>query len=376
MAADVFKRKFASKIITFNSASEKSIHEAVLICDYKTLTLTLQQFGHLIEKIEISYDDIEVDQHKEISELLLKHCSDSLASMEIIQWETNALWNFEDPFKNVNILTIHGDPKLKSPKFFHIFSKKPMKLNEIFPSIRQLNLLNMFVSNPLDFGVEIPRLNHVNIVFFPAPFNEPLVDYFSKTKPAIKKLFENNQQIRNLSLINCNSLDFLKMASDLLPNLVELHVNLVSLREHIDEIPFDFPNVKKLQVKMSKRIDLFNTVAFGRLEELDLNCSGFKCKTIPVEHSRLKKLQVSGFMLEYGKLLEFNEKTPNLEELFIASDSKIDANAIVEYLRNNINLRKLRFVSSDQVLYDVLSKWIHGWILSIDDNVVTLEKQR
>lgn len=136
MAADVFKRKFASKIITFNSGSEKSIHEAVLICDYKTLTLTLQQFGHLIEKIEISYDDIEVDQHKGISELLLKHCSDSLLSMEIIQWETNALWNFENPFKNVNNLTIHGDPKLKSPKLFHIFSKKPMKLNEIFPNIR------------------------------------------------------------------------------------------------------------------------------------------------------------------------------------------------------------------------------------------------
>lgn len=180
-----------------------------------------------------------------------------------------------------------------------------------------------------------------------------------------------------MSLTNCNSFDYLKIASDLLPNLVELHVNLVLLRERNDEITFNFPNVKKLQVKMSKRIDLFNTVAFGRLAELDLNCSGFKCKTIPFEHLRLKKLQVSGFMLEYGKLLEFNEKTPNLEELFVASDSKIDANAIVEYLKNNNNLRKLRFVSRDQVLYDVLSKWmLSGWTLSNDENVVTLEKQR
>lgn len=378
LAADVFKRKFASKLITFKDSAETSMIEnnsSVLIYDYKTFTTAVQKFGHLMTKIQINYDDIEVDQHKEISALLIKYCSNSLISLEIIQWENNALKTFKNSFKKVQNLTIHGDIKLKS-SLFNVFSEKKLKLNEIFPALRQLNLYHMFVSNPSVLNVEFPYLEHVNIVFFPAPFNEPFVDYFSKTKPAIKYLFDKNPYIQYLSLTNCNSLDYLNIASDLLPNLRQMYVHLVSLKEHNNNLMLDFPSVRKLELKMTKNVDFFKIAKFEKLKDLNLICGEYKCKSLPLEHFALSSLRVSGFPLVYGNLLEFNEKTPNLEELFIASESKIDANTIIEYLKENLSLKKLNIVSHDKVLFDVLSKWVQGWTLVQDNCLITLEKQK
>lgn len=342
--------------------------------DFKLFTVVLQKFGHLIKNIEINYDDIDMDQSNEISELLAEHCSNSLISMELIQWDKSALKIFKIPFTSVQNLTIHGDLKLKSSAFYNPFSKKAMKLNKMFPELRQLNLNHMFVSMPSVLGVKFPALETVSIIFFPQPFNEPRVDYFTKTKPAMESLFANNPHIRRLSLSNCNSFDYLKIASNHLLNLEQIDVDFVPLKEHDFEMKIAFPNVKKLQVKMSKRIDFFKTSSFGQLKELNLLRSGSKCNSLPLENLSLTNLTIHGFSLQYGKLLEFNEKTPNLEELLIASESKIDANSIVEYLKGNQNLKKLTFSSSDQILFDVLSKWIQGWKLSRDEFSITLEK--
>lgn len=380
LADDVFKRKFARKAIGIFGPLSMDPRYSVHILDtiitnynFEVFSLILKTFGHLIEKVVIGYDGITLDQRKDIHNLIFEY-SRNLTSVELMEWDENVLKAFTNPLLAVDHLTLSGNLKTKSDGVFNFFDKNSLKLNEIFPNIRKLSLDRLWVTNPSILNVHFSQLDYVRITLLPAPFNHPLEYYFSKAKPAMEKLFEKNPQIRNLTIHNCNSLDYIRIVAENLPELEYFRVNFGRIEENYSGNQFHFENVKKLYMKIGN-IDLSQIMTFGSVEEIRLECIERECNNFPFNTvSSLKKLFIVGYS---EKILKLAENVPFLQEIFIVSESDIEASAMIRFIVGSKQLGKLILVSPfGQTLFDTITRHLSTeWKVTKNNFIFTLEKQ-
>jgi len=383
-AVDSYKWKYASKPILISgplSEEEKSaIHELethISIKNYNLVKLTLQVFGNHIKTLVIDYKEIDLNQRKEIHRFIDGHCTDSLTAMTLMGMDENVLKNFRSPLKMVENVTIDGELKSKSHSILHlssIFSYKNLKLNEIYPGLRRLTLNRMNVPDASIFDVEFSQLERVKITLLPAPYNEPFINDFYKTKPAMIKLFEKNPQIQTLILQNCNSLDYLRIASSL-SNLNLLQVNFLPFEEKYIGSKIRFSNVKKIGFNMKYNIDLSETVIFDKVNEFVLVCSGKKeCKGFPIK-GNFNKLYIVRYSFSNEEFLELDKKAPNLKDVFIASDEDINRFHVLNFIQGNRKLKNLRITSQNEELFKILTQnFKYGWRLAQGGGIFTLER--
>lgn len=375
---DKIAPKIASKTIVFHSPISTQLgfvsNSSILITDFKLFSLVLEVFGRLIENIEIKYNKISIDQRLLIHYYIKKHCSKSLTTLKMSQCDQDVLLTFDTSLKSVENLIISGDLSTR-PLFIHGFvhSREKMSLNRIFPSIRYLTIESMFVTDPSIFEHKFPELIDLKITFFPASIFELWKSsYYSKTKPAMKNLLDFNSQIRSLTLINCNSLDYLKIASKSLKKLDHLQVNLLSLKEKYSGEPIHFRRVRKLAIEMDSAFDVFNVIRFPRLDEMDLECTASDCGKFPLYSNTLTKLTISGYSFENHKALSLRQ-LPYLEDLTILNDSTEDLDFIFGYIEASSYLMRVTFVNHNETFCNMLKEYdIEGWQLTENDSTVTL----
>lgn len=384
LADGVFKKKFATKAIGIFGPLSMDPRYSVHILDkiitnynFEVFSLILRTFGHLIDKLVIGYDGITLDQRKDIHHLIFEYCSKSLTSVELIEWDENVLESFKIQLPNVNHLTLSGNLKSKSNGVLSIFNDNALALSEIFPGLRELTLDTLWVTDPSILNVRFPQLKHVKITLLPPPFNHPLDHYFAKSKPAMKKLFENNPQIKSLTINNCNSLAYVQIAAENLPDLEEFEVNFGRLEEKYTGEQFHFENLKKLVMKIGN-IDMAPIMTLKNVEEIRLECIDQECNHLPFNTvSNLKKLFIVGYTFNTEKILSLAEKIPFLEKLFIASESDVDASAVIRLIVGSKRLEKLTLVNPfGQSLFDTITRHLTAeWKIMRNNLVYTIEKQ-
>lgn len=381
-AVDLYKWKYASKPILISdhlSEQEKSsvgeLETHISIKNYDLVKLTLKVFGNHIKTLVINYIEIDLNQRKEIHRFIDRHCTDSLTAMTLMGTDENVLKNFRSPLKMVENVTIDGELKSKSYSIIHLssfFSYKNLKLNQIYPGLRRLTLNRMNVPDASILDVEFPRLEHVKITLLPEPFR----NYSYKTKPAMIKLFEKNPQIQTLILLNCNSLDYLRIASSL-PNLSLLQVNFLPLKGEYVGSKIRFMNVKKIGFNMKNNIDLSEIVTFEKVNELVLVCGGKEeCKGFPIK-GNFNNLYIVRYSFSNEEFLELDKKAPNLKDMFIASDEDINRFHILNFIQGNRKLKKLRITSQNEELFKILTQNLkYGWRLTKGGGILTLERNK
>lgn len=385
LADEVFKKKFGSKTIGIFGPLSVDPRYSVHILDsvitnynYEVFALTLQTFGHLIKKVMIGYEGIRVDQRKDIHNLINKHCSAALDSIQLTEWDEEVLESFESALPMVKNLTIVGNLKSKSEGFFlSLFKKKTMKLNEIFPAIEQFNLDSLWVSDASILNVEFAQLERVSVSLLPPPFNHPVKQYFTKSKPALEKLFRNNPQVRDVKLDHCNSFDYLRIAAVHLPKLESLQVNFGHLQEKYTGYKMHFGNVKTLRMKIGN-VDLSKAMVFKKCEDIKIECNDAECDEFPLESTEnLKKLFLVGYSFKNGELLSLAEKTPFLEDLLIVSDSDFNVDSAIKYVVGSKKLSKMAIMSPfTENLHESFTEHLGDeWDAKRNSFMLTLEKQ-
>lgn len=378
---DEFKRDVGSKTIVFYSPISSHLgyvsNSSIIINDFKLFSLMLKVVGHLIEDLEIKYSKTNLDQRMLIHYLIKKHCSKSLTTFRMTQVDQDVLLSFDSSLENVQNLILTGD--LSTKPFFirgFVYSRETMSLNEIFPGIHHLTIESMFVSDPSIFQHKFPQLIDLKIIFFPTPMFDLWKNYYYKTKPAMKNLFDYNPQIRSLTLSNCNSLDYLKIASDRLKRLDYLQINLLPLKEKYTGKPFYFRKVRNLDVKMDSVVELFNVVSFSRLEEMNLICNANDCGRFPFYSITLKKLSVSGYTFENQNTLT-PRQLPYLEVLTITNEKNTDLgydDLILSYIERSSYLMNVKFMNHSETFYDTLKQYdIEGWSVEKNGSTVILK---
>lgn len=386
LAVDLYKWKYASRPILISgplSMEERSaVHELethISIKNYDLVKRTLQVFGNHIKTLVINYKQIDLNHRKEMHRFIDRHCADTLTAMTLMRMDENVLKNFRNPLKMVENVTIDGELKSKSNSMLHLSSilgYKKLKLNEIYPGLRRLTLNRMNVPDVSIFDVEFPQLKHVKITLLPAPYNNPFINYFYKTKPAMIKLFEKNPQIQTLILQNCNSLDYLRIVSSL-PKIRLLQVTFLPLEEEYVGSKIRFLNVKKIGFNVKDNIDLSEIVIFDKVNEFALVCGDKnECKGFPIK-GNFNKLYSVRYSFSKEEFLELGKKAPNLKDVFIASDEDINGFHVLNFIQGNRKLDKLRITSQNEKLFKFLIQNLkYGWQLTHSGGIITLERNK
>lgn len=139
---------------------------------------------------------------------------------------------YQNPAENVEYLTLQG--KIVPPK--------KIRLNEVFPELRELTLYSIYVSDPNIFDVKFPHLNQVTIKYQPMVdekfeiMKNGKIDFIKNAasrrvlknaKLSVQNLFEKNPQIKNVVLDHCAS-DYIYTVVNTLPNLKTFNTSYIS----------------------------------------------------------------------------------------------------------------------------------------------------
>lgn len=362
LADNIFKRKFTGKSIKivgpFLKDTNTGLHESddeIIFENYSLAVTALRKFGHRIKHLNINYQHISNDQRHEISTLIAEQSSNSLISITLQKLNENVLQNFRKPFKSVENLTVTGELKM---------SGDSLKLNELFPAIRRFNLkdVNVFDVDVLD--VEFPKLEHLTVE----------IPILSDMTEAIEKLEKRNPHIKELNMYYCTSFDYLKMASENLPNLESLQVNLEILGDEYNGTKIHFPNVKKLATNWGE-YDFTKIFLFEELSELDISCEACEGAKFAAQSKHLNHLHIAQHSLKDTEILELNEKLPNLSELSIDNMTNVRDRTIFELVDGNKKLKKFHLGLSDDALCDTLTQHFdHEWDVKCSSSEISLEK--
>lgn len=383
LASYLYKRDSATKIVrylpTYPAKTYLEFNTSVHIYSRQIFSLILQSFGHLIENMKVTYN--EMGTSEQTNRILSKYCSKSLVSLELGELCSSDAKTFRTPFERVEKLTIGKVLSSKSMWTTGLdfrFFRKTLKLNEVFPQLKKLSFTLTEVPHSNMFAVQFPKLEHIEIGYLHPMFVDYSRQYLAKAAAFIENIFKMNQQITNLTIFDINTLQCLKIAVDNLPKLEFLKVELLEESEKYfyfgDKINFD--NVKQLEIKFARKNNMFKFLTFKRLNEATLVCNVGNCVEFPWKSPNLRKLHVKGFSFGNGNIMRLTAKVPNLEELRIANDPRIDADSLITYIESNEKLRKIIFVHNNDDIYHSLSELLpQEWKISRENSILRLEKQ-
>lgn len=353
--ADYIFRRNAKSIVylpTYPIQTYLEIGDVVRIFNYKTFASILQAFGHLIENIKITYS--EIGTPTQTNRILSKYCAKSLKSLELGELTRSDAKTFRTPFEKLEKLTIGKVfssksflSSLSSSNFDWNIFRKSMKLNKIFPKLRSLSFSLTEVPHSNMFAVEFPKLEHIQINYLHPMFQHFSAQYLETAAAYTENIFKLNPQVRNLTITNIYTMQCMKMASDYLPNLNHLSLHFLEKQEIIfyfgEKIHFN--TVKRLELNIKRRTNLFKTLTFQQLTGLKLICRSEDCIDFPLENKHLRGLRIEGFLAENDFFEQLSMKVPNIEELIIADHVRFDVDSLFNYIETNEKLRKISLIT-------------------------------
>lgn len=338
LAEDVFKRRYSTKIFDisggFGVIPKKSVsvtHSHVYIENAEAAISVLCAFGFLIQRLSLNLSYLTVDERNKVGRFIENHMSESLNRVDYYGFDKDVLWVFTKPLKSVEIVNIQGKFKSSSPG--------TMQLNELFPSLRQLSLSNIDVFDPIVFDIQFPQLERFKISLLRSTAELSPYDSIRNFKLAVTNFLKNNPTIKSLTFKDCHSLEFMKMASDYLPNLEEITANFVALDEFEGE-EMQFQNVKKVDFSWTS-YNMTGMMLFDKLEDLKLSCLARECIEFAKQYKHVTKLDMFGKSFNDQDILAIGDILPNLVELNLGSDGYIEADPLIQMIDTCQHLEKV-----------------------------------
>lgn len=376
LAANVFRWQYADKLFEIGNCYEESgdtittTRSQVLVKNLEAAASLLRLFGHLIKRLGIAFDYIDLNNRKVISEHIEKYCSESLIEIHLNGFDENVMPIFENPFQNIEIVTITGH--LALPNGNLVFPA--MRMNELFPKLRRLSVSNVDVYDPRVLAMVFPKIEIFEISLMRAYADQSPLVSMANFKMAVRNLFKRNSHIKSVTFNECDSLKYLNLASEFLLNLEELNARFVALDNYNGET-IHFPNVKTFFFVSWHSLDISSKVSFDQIEELSMECLARECVAFIVQNQNVRKLDLVTNALSRDDLLEIGEKLPNLTDLTLKSDSGITAGSIIEFISMSKNLERMKVEFLSQADYETLEKNLKlKWTMNQELFHIFLEK--
>lgn len=298
-------------------------------------TRIFEKVGSFIRKLRIDYTWVQNEQDtdtRNVIALANRYC-DSLTEFELKTRDAEYLDVVEQPFSNVEVVTLAGD--------FRAPGSTTWKLNRMFPKMRSLRLLVPFVRKRSDLAEHFPNLEHLHSLGMH-------IDYVSNTD--FKRLIEKNPQIKSLSL-HFGSFKFLKFVSEQLPNLEYLDLEYTTT-PHDGHVYFRYVKVLKIMPHMTST-DYPLIMTFRKLEEFTL--SGLWTNvtahwvTFIQRHENLQKLYFDYPEIPNAELLTLIGQNRNLTDVKFNLMSDVQSSTLISFVESKDKLTKLELLWNDEM---------------------------
>lgn len=349
MIARIMKRIFRETLVHISLAhfdykkpefDIKLYNDRIQINNFTIAARVVNNFGHLIQKLELEMIS-EENANISIYNLVNLRCSKALKEISLHSSPNhllNAFTNTFDTVQNLHVLNV-----LETDRH----------LNEIFPSIRRLDLAPFKLPNPNVISVKYKYLEYLCLYINGR--------WGPMTNQLAVEIIEKNAQIQSLKLLRA-SVQLVKMVADLLlPQLDQLNLDSTQLDRTNETI--HFRNVKKLTVKQIYFQSFFFQIQFGNVEEFileEITESLFGETGFLQRNKHLKRFRLEPFhTLQFNTALfkRFAHTTTTIHDIFIGNVlvSEFDLENVAHLINNNNQLEKLQIEFFESVIVENMS---------------------
>lgn len=336
----------------------KYSHAQIVIHDGDQISNTFKHFGYLIQKLKVeTYFRTEPLQMELIGESISNYSFESLLDIDIERNAEKLLEHITRPLINVRNVTLRKS-RLQSR------SQTILRPNELFPSIRRLNMHFMNDDSLAYFDCYMPHLEHVSVTG-DRHNSSPLLEIITK-----------NLQIRSIYLWGIDH-EFVQRVSTLLPQLETLTLSnyIVENRSNVE--------LKKVTTFFLKYRTSPDNLHFPQLKTLHIECSSdhyAQYHKFLNEHNHLSHLHLSNYDTDES-LQQLTANLSNLEELTVEPRTflmkPMKSKVIVEFLRSHeivIQLNVINFPSNWDVELEEQLK--QGWNIRINGNAIHFKRRK
>lgn len=366
LAANVFKRKFAIKMIDIRETSSRSAilerSDIIMFGNFKNTLNAFKHFGPFISKLKI-IDEIHKNRVIQVLELINP---EAITTIYLKSYDEFTLNSIKTPFWNAENVWLDG-------KFQKLGNDK-WNLNELFPKVHQLSLKHLQLTDQTSIHL---HFRHLRILNFAIQSERGLSDY------DIECLIELNPQIQELSFESV-SINTLKFVSEHVQNLESLYLKwrLKNILDYNGDA-IHMNNTRKLVVNSSPD-HFFRHVIFDQLEELTIHFNpDFPDDLIDIVESipYLTKLEILKGEMNKEDLNQITGTIPNLVEVSIEAGLDIDVDTVDRFLKMShkletfvLNCDSNHFYTDDQ-LNELKMKITTEWIISQHLNYFMFERK-
>lgn len=339
LAEDVFRRKYSKKVMEIinplNDTTEEPITEfdSKFYVNHLEIALRiLKKFGYLLEKIRFDASIDVGSSINEISSYINLYCSDTLKKLHVVVTSNDNSSFFNGmlkPFKAVEEVSLFGTlGKMNSSTLDFI---------EMFPVMRTIIMSSVYFEDTSFIDRKFAQLEHVSII--PAHFFVKYNNSVEEKSADVEKMFKKNPQIRSLHLTYC-SVQNLKMANELLPNLEHLEIVFFNSAQ-LNEEPLFFGNMKIFTLFTQQ---MPRNVSFGHLTELNTNSEpDLDWIKLVEKNPHLEKLTVNRGYVSREQLNRLATLVLNMREVILRLDRDMEDVPIVNFVRNIQKIKKITF---------------------------------
>lgn len=370
---EVLRRRFIKKWLVFRSpyndfdpnfatAYGEEFENRIEIQDLQTVHTIIRTFGHLISKLMIAYEYVLPDsQSRPIYQAVNLHCSESLRKFHIVVKNGDIFSDFTIPFKNVEKVTLNG--------IFVNWGSSRLTFNELFPSIKRLNIESAKIEHVDAFNQSLPHLE------------ELFTDTMANVSQLTRRLIQDNPQILRLSMV-CAQPDVLQLVADKLPLLEHLMLEYYHEYKVDGNFSFNF-NFQHLKSLILRGSTMPTNITLGNIEDLEISGESHQNAEwidLVVQHnSTLKKLDFLS-TLKDSEVMELANAHLNVVTLRFIYSHATSIESLLELIKSCEQLKRLElYVSPDELrasTFDALKnqlreKWtVHmaGDYLYLDHN--------
>lgn len=310
---------------------EEGQHQ-LTISDYQLAVNVLKYFGDIFQSVKFSYDwltqKIRVNQ---MTQHIGEYCSKSLKQLDL-EMRHDLLEKFTDPFEAVEELTIRS----RTSSF-----NQSIRLNDLFPKLRRLNLVSVDASNNTFINAEFPHLEHFSFHSCDVTNNGNIRELIRRN-PTIRSI---EPQARDPSLI--------AYINQQLPHLENL---TLFFDPGSDAVQFD--NVRNLEIASFETIDSLENLSMPRLESLKMvyksihldEWMAFFRKHTQLQRLHIRELHKVHIFNPLRNVDQFTADLLNLTDFTIDSFQHVVQNqidSIVAFLENHSKLTRCSFLQAE-----------------------------
>lgn len=332
----VLKRKLAGKVIRIRRAlpGDGRIYETSSVVDVFDLVLArklIDYAGLLISKLTVNYWNFSDEQVQDLSKMINQRCT-SLTELRISDFNQSSLLAIEQPFYHVEKVVLHGT--------YLSLTRKTLRLNEIFPKMRSLTLMQLYLFSNDSIHMHFPNLVELEFSFF---------RIFQAMQSELEDMIKLNPQVKSIS-IHEYSKSFLKFINENLPHLEDLKLDGLHVIDHLQRIndhqsqdAINFTTVKNLTVTTMPPVSMA-LLNFPKLQEFNLISSSGDIHgwiNFIRRHDQLRILRTKGYTISDIISATFIESVPNLIEASFDTLGKVQIEKIAIFLKKTTHLEKL-----------------------------------